>query len=197
MNGSGTPEEKAAKLKALEEKYKRQREAVINAPKPVSVAEYAEQHPQPQSALTVSAAELMTMTPQELAKVIAAILPVKAVSAVPNMTLNRVDVVGITLDQENYDILIQRLMPALLRINIALRIDPNALVRNIRKELRNEEIPTGVVHPFLVGPQHRLFVGMEPDSTEEDAQKAAIIVGQYMASRELFSVANLPEVPAQ
>ncbi|MBP5233751.1 MAG: hypothetical protein J6333_10125, partial [Planctomycetes bacterium] len=161
--------------------------------KKMTVAEFANKRPAPQAALSLSANDLASMPLDQLKPHIAALLPAKATDVQINPVINRLTVDGIVLDQENRDILLLRLAPAAARLTVSLRIDPNALVAALRAELRHEDLEPQMLHPFLIGPQHRLFIGMPAKASDDEITKAAIVASQYMASPELTSVSRLPE----
>ena len=200
LDGPGTPEEKAAKLKALEEEYAEKREKAVDDVLRRSLSrEDAEDafnrlHPEKKTSLELTPMDIASMPVTELSAHIATLLPVQAVHAKGNTATNMVDIYGFVMDEENKSLLLQRLAPAAARLNIALRIDPNALTRNLRQALEAENLPFSLVHPHIIGPQHRMLIMMEPDCDNAAIRMTARLANEFLVTSELFSINRLPQV---
>lgn len=120
------------------------------------------------------------------------LLPRRAIDVSEDGVQNKLVITGVTLDEESRLLLLTRLLPAAGRIAVDLRVDPSALVNGLQETLSNEGISQARVHPFLVGPTHRLFIGLPPYAEDVTLVRARILGEEYVAPQQLTLVRRLP-----
>ena len=151
----------------------------------------------PQSLERVTAEQLMGMSLGVLRQYVLDLLPPKSFTVTEDDTFDRLVIDGAVLDQQGQDFILGRLAPAEKRMVATIRIDPNYIVDSIVAELGQSAIDKARVHPFLVGPAHRLYIGLDAQAPDTQIQAAYAIAGGYIAPAQLVLVRRLPPQPPQ
>ncbi|GHS90257.1 hypothetical protein FACS1894139_08180 [Planctomycetales bacterium] len=185
MRGELTPAE-AAELAALESGTGGER-VVLKTP----VVEAADGFSQ--TSLNLTPQEIMSLSLSELKPHIQSLLPRKAVTVTENAATNKLDVNGATLDEASKELLLARLTPAMPRLTVDLRVDPNLLVRDLRRDLVERQYEGVTVHPFLNEPAPRLYIGAPEKYGETDLKTLTRAGAQYVATSKWLVVENFPD----
>lgn len=151
----------------------------------------------PQPLERITAEQLMGMSLGALRQYVSDLLPPKSFTVTEDDTFDRLVIDGAVLDQQGREFILGRLAPVEKRMIATIRIDPNYLVDSIVAELGQSGIAEPLVHPFLVGPAHRLFVGLEAQAADKQIQAAYAIAGGYITPAQLVLVRRLPPQPPQ
>ncbi|GHV19382.1 hypothetical protein AGMMS49959_04170 [Planctomycetales bacterium] len=146
-----------------------------------------------QTSLNLTPYEIMSLSLSELKPHIQSLLPRKAVTVTENAATNKLDVNGATLDEASKELLLARLTPAMPRLTVDLRVDPNLLVRDLRRDLVERQYEGVTVHPFLNEPAPRLYIGAPEKYGEADLKTLTRAGAQYVATAKWLVVENFPD----
>ncbi|MDR0868597.1 MAG: hypothetical protein LBP75_09055 [Planctomycetota bacterium] len=146
-----------------------------------------------QTSLNLTSYEIMSLSLSELKPHIQNLLPRKAVTVTENAATDKLDVNGATLDEASKELLLARLTPAMPRLTVDLRVDPNLLVRDLRRDLAERQYAGVTVHPFLNEPAPRLYIGAPEKYGEADLKMLTRAGAQYVATPKWLVVENFPD----
>lgn len=145
----------------------------------------------------IAAERLLGMSLGALRQYVLDFLPPKSFTVAEDSAFDQLVIDGAVLDQQGRDFILGRLAPAQKRIVATIRIDPNYLVDSIVADLAKCGISEPLVHPFLIGPAHRLFIGLDAQAADKQIQAAHITAGGYLVPAQLVLVRRLPPQPPQ
>ena len=63
-------------------------------------------------------------------------------------------------------VILKRLEPIQQRLEVNLIVDPNKIKENLSKEFEELGVEGVRVHPFLIGPQYRLYIGVPAEMSD-------------------------------
>ncbi len=129
----------------------------------------------------------------DLSIYVASLIPTGAIKVEAEPVLNKVTVDGCVYDKGELITLLQRLQPMQEYLEVQINIDPNKITSLLENELALHNIHGARVHPFLTGPQYRLYIGLPAELSPADFALAVQTALKYVSSSEAVSVERFPE----
>jgi len=90
-----------------------------------------------------------------------------------------------------------RLSPAEKRVNFDIRVDPNRVVNDLIEALGEAGLEDALVHPFLIGPNHRLYLGLPEGASGDKIKAAKLLAEEFVVESSLVDVERTPKAPAK
>ena len=129
----------------------------------------------------------------DLSIYVASLIPTGAIKVEAEPILKKVTVAGCVYDKGELITLLRRLQPLQEYLEVQINIDPNKITSLLQNELAQHNIKEARVHPFLIGPQYRLYIGLPAELSSADFALAVRTALKYVSSSEAVSVERFPE----